>query len=80
MKSLTIRDIPEGVYWELKRRAATRRRSLNAEVLVCLERAVLSRRLPADEALARAEAIRERIRVPYLSEAALRAARDEGRP
>jgi plasmid stability protein len=79
VKSLTIRDIPEGVYRELKRRAAAARRSLNAEVLVSLEHAVQERRLPADAALARADAIRERVTVPYLTDRDIRAARDAGR-
>lgn len=80
MKSLTIRDIPESVYRELKRRAAASRRSLNSEVLVCLEREMMSQRVGAERALARADAIREHVRVPYLTDEELRRGRDEGRP
>lgn len=80
MKSLTLRDIPEPLYRELKRRAAASRRSLNSEVLVCLERVLASQRLAPDAALARADAIREHIRLPWLTDEELRRARDEGRP
>ena len=80
VKALTIKSIPEPLYRQLKKTAALHRRSINSEVLLCLERALLSRTVTPGELLARADAVRERIQVPYLTGAALRAAKDAGRP
>jgi plasmid stability protein len=40
MPTLYLRDVPEHVIAELRRRATASRRSLNAEVIVCLEQAL----------------------------------------
>jgi plasmid stability protein len=80
MPALTIKSMPDPLYRRLKQRAAAHRRSLNSEILVCLEQAVAAE--PADPrvALARADALRQRLRVPRLTDARLRAAKAAGRP
>lgn len=40
MPALTIKGMPDPLYRRLKKRAAEHRRSLNSEILFCLERAV----------------------------------------
>lgn len=40
MPTLYLRDVPEHVIEELRRRASASRRSLNAEAIVCLEQAL----------------------------------------
>ncbi len=60
MPTLTIKNIPDDLYERLKRRAEMNRRSMNSEVIVCIERAVCSGRLPPKVALARARALREK--------------------
>ena len=37
MPTLTIKGMPDALYRRLKRRAAEHRRSLNGEILYCLE-------------------------------------------
>jgi plasmid stability protein len=44
MATMTIKDIPDSVHRQLKRQAVRHHRSLNQEVIVCLERAT---KLPA---------------------------------
>lgn len=80
MLTLTIKGIPDKVYRRLKKRAAANRRSLNSEVLVCLEQAVAAEPVDAAVILARADALRERLRTAPLTEARLRAAKNAGRP
>ncbi|MGH7612781.1 MAG: FitA-like ribbon-helix-helix domain-containing protein [Gemmatimonadales bacterium] len=80
MPALTIKSIPDDLYALLKRRAAEHRRSINSEVLVCLERTLRSRRLDPGTLLARADAVRERLTMPKWTAAALRQARSAGRP
>ncbi len=80
MRTLTIKGVPDAVYRRLKARAAERRRSLNSEVLLCLEQAVAAEPVDAAALLARADRVRERLNLPPLTEAALRGAKSRGRP
>jgi plasmid stability protein len=78
MKSLTIKGVPEVLLSELKVRAKANRRSLNGEVIASLEYLVRHRRTAA-ELLARADAVRESTRLPYLTDEMLNAWKREGR-
>lgn len=80
MPTLTIKSLPDALYDQLRRRAAAHRRSLNSEVLVCLEQAVASTPADPGATLARVDALRARLRVPPLTAATLRAAKASGRP
>lgn len=78
--SITLKNVPEALHERLKEEAARRRRSLNSEILVRLERSLGVAPVDAEGLLARARAVRERLDVPYLTDAELRDARAEGRP
>jgi antitoxin FitA len=80
MPSYTIKNIPDELYGRLKQSATAHRRSINSEVLVCLERALAGRRTDPAALLARIDTVRSRLRVAPLTNRALRAARDAGRP
>lgn len=83
MPTLTIKSLPDPLYHRLKDRAAEHRRSLNSEILVCLEQAVQTEVPDPEASLARADAVRERLErlhVPRLTDARLRAAKSVGRP
>lgn len=56
--TLTLKNIPDEVYDRLKASAATHRRSLNSEAIICLESVLMPGRVPASERLARARALR----------------------
>ena len=79
MVSFTIKGIPDDLYARLKDRAAENRRSINSELLVCLEQTLRGRRADAPSVLARADAVRERLRMPAYTQAALNAAKNHGR-
>lgn len=79
MPVLTIKGMPDPLYERLKQRAAEHRRSLNSEILVCLEQAVAAEPVDVRETLARADALRRRLRIPRLTDARLRAAKSAGR-
>lgn len=79
MPTLTIKGLPESVYRRLKKQAEAHRRSLNGEIIVCLERAVGAGRLEPEAWLAQATALRQRLRLRPLSDTELRAARRAGR-
>lgn len=56
--TLTLKNIPDAVYAQLKAAAALHRRSLNSEAIVCLETVLTPGRMPPGERLGRARALR----------------------
>lgn len=79
MASITIKNIPEPLYTRLKEAAARNRRSLNGEVIARLERSLGIGAIDAQALLGRVRSVRDRSALPYLSDAELRQAREEGR-
>lgn len=75
MATLTVKNIPTELYERLKASAAEHRRSLNSEILVCLERALFSERLDPATQLARADALRERAALTPVDDALIGEAR-----
>jgi plasmid stability protein len=57
--SLALRSIPDEIYSRLKEAAQAHRRSLNSEVIACLEHALMPVRVSPAGYLARARRIRE---------------------
>ena len=86
MPTLTIKNLPDDLYRQLKTRAAANRRSLNSEILTCLEQALTLEHVDPEEArarLARADAVRvglERPGLRRLTDTAIRSAKSSGRP
>lgn len=80
MPTITLKAIPQALYERLKLQAAANRRSLNSEVLVCLEQAVASQGADATSLLARIERMQNTLKVQPMSEHELQAAKGYGRP
>jgi len=79
MPTLTIKGLPDLIYERLKAQADAHRRSLNGEIIVCLERAVTATRFDPTTWLAAARAFRESVDIEPLTDRELRAARHVGR-
>ena len=61
MKTITVKSIPNDLYERLKQRATENRRSINSEIIVCIERTVQSRKRESiDTVLDRAREMRDR--------------------
>ena len=60
MTALTLKNIPEELYVRLKESAQDHRRSLNSEILYCVERALIPYKKDATERLFMARRIREK--------------------
>jgi antitoxin FitA len=73
--TLTVKNIPDELYERLKRSAAEHRRSLNSEILVCIERALHSERIDPEAVLARADALPRRAALAPVTAELLREAR-----
>jgi plasmid stability protein len=80
MPTITLKNIPDELYARLKESAADHRRSLNSEILVRLEQAILSTRIDPDAFLAKADARRRQLALPPLSERRLKTIKTAGRP
>ncbi len=80
MATMTLKNVPDELYQQLKQSAERHRRSINSEAIVCLERALGSERVDPDVLLMRARSLRARTPNLFVTDAELRTARDEGRP
>ena len=83
MATLTLKNLPDDLHRRLKARAERNHRSLNREAIRLLEQAVASEPEPkVDEALARADALRERLAAEgvWITAEEVQAAIEEGRP
>lgn len=79
MATLTIKNVPDDLYEQLKRSAERHRRSINSEAIVCLERVLQSERLDPEVLLARARHLRTRTPNLFITDDELRSAREWGR-
>ena len=79
MPNLTIKGLPQRLYERLKQRAASHRRSLNSEVIVCLEQATNVPTLDPEAWLAETDRLRRRLALSPLTEKSLRRAKRTGR-
>ena len=68
MPNLTLKRVPEKLHERLKKRAERHRRSMNSEAITILERALKPTRMSAEEAIARAEKLNDRIGKTFDSE------------
>lgn len=80
MATLTIKNIPDRLVKRLKSQAAAHRRSLNLEVIACLERTAQSVPLDPQALLARARMIRRTPTGMRLTDKILKELRAAGRP
>jgi antitoxin FitA len=77
--TLTLKNIPDEVYKRLKLSADAHRRSLNSQVIVYLESALLPSRVTPSERLARARALRSTFPKVNLKARDIDAMKREGR-
>ena len=68
MATLTLKNIPEELYDQLRRSATEARRSLNSEILHRLEAGLRSCRIDPEETLARARVVRRTVGLPVTEE------------
>lgn len=80
MPTITVKNIPDDLYVCLKRSAQANRRSLNSEIIVCIERALRVRRVEPEAVLERARRLREKTAGYVIGDEEFTAAKMEGRP
>lgn len=80
MASITVKNIPDDLYKKLKQQAEANHRSINSEIIACIESAVSSRPINPEAILALARNLREKSGRYVISDEELTHAIDEGRP
>lgn len=78
--TITLKGIPDDVYGRLKVSAEANRRSLNSEVIACLETLLLPKKTTAVQHLAAIRAIRARLPQDGFSHKDIDRLKREGRP
>jgi len=80
MPALTIKNIPDDLYQRLKVAARVHRRSLNSEILYCVERMLVPYKIDVSDQLAMARKLREKSAAYNLTDQFLDKAKNNGRP
>ena len=80
MATVTVKNIPEELYGQLKVVAAANRRSINSEIIICIERRFLSSRPDVGELLQKARILRQLTSVNPISDEMFDEAKMSGRP
>ncbi len=79
MANITLKNIPDDLYENLKSHAAINRRSLNNEIIVCIEKAIKSKRIDKDQFMNRLQILRKDLKVPFLTDEMLSEIKNEER-
>lgn len=80
MANLNLKNIPDDLYDRLKQSANANRRSINSELIVCLEKNFLPPRVSVDENLDQIGALRKRVNAKKISVKEITSAKHLGRP
>lgn len=80
MPNLTIENIPDTLYQQIKQRAEINRHSINNEVIVCLERTIGCRTGNVGELIAESRRLRELTAHCPIDDFELNEAKRMGRP
>lgn len=79
MPSITVKNIPEDIYDRVREQAKAHHRSINSEIIACLEQTVKSQQVSTDDILQEARRLRKKAKVSLSSEE-IESAINEGRP
>lgn len=78
--TLTLKNLPDAIYEQLKLAAEAHRRSLNNEAIACLETVLRPTKISVAERLARARALRAPLSEQNFSAADIAEFKQQGRP
>lgn len=78
--NITLKNVPEEIYDHLKQAAEAHHRSINSEVIACLERVLMPGREDPAEHIARARNIRARLDPKHFNASDIAGAIEQGRP
>lgn len=80
MATLTLKNIPENLYNQLKESARLHHRSINSEIIYCVERTVNPHKISVTEHLEIARQLRANTANHLLTDEEINQTKSEGRP
>lgn len=80
MPAITLKNIPDAIYAQLKVAASAHHRSLNSEILYCVERTLGTHKIDVSEHIEMAKKLRAKTAQYNLTDQLLNDAKNEGRP
>jgi len=80
MATITVKNIPDELYDLVKQSAKAQHRSINSEIIACLERSFLSKSVDVTTTIARARKLREITAGYLLTDEDITRAKNAGRP
>lgn len=80
MPSITVRGVPDTLYTRLKQRAKKNRRSLNSEIIVCLEEVAGNTEFDPEAWLKEVEKLNAELDIPPIDNETIDEAKALGRP
>lgn len=80
MPNITLKNIPDDLYAKLRQSAEVHHRSLNSEILYCVEKALGTNKIDIPEHIKTARKIRQMTAAYPLDNEALNEAKNLGRP
>ena len=75
MPAITIKNIPDELYKRLKKDASLHRRSINSEIIYCIEKVLKSHQFDKKVFISEVDELRKSIKGPPLTEKILRLAK-----
>ncbi len=79
MPTLTLKNIPDTLYHQLKESAQAHRRSMNSEILYCVEQTLGTHKIDLEAQIEMAKKLREKTAAYPLTDELLYDAKNEGR-
>jgi hypothetical protein len=76
----TLKNIPDSLYDQIKQSAESNRRSINSEIITCIEKALKGRKINPDKILAAARALRRKTPRHLFTEKDIVKVKNVGRP
>lgn len=80
MATVTLKNIPDDLYDQIKQSALTNRRSINSEIITCIEKTLRGRKKDPKTVLAAARALRKKIPRHLFTENEITKIKSTGRP
>lgn len=80
MATVTLKNIPDELYDQIKQSARTNRRSINSEIIMCIEMTLRGRKIDPAKVIAAARALRRRTSGHLFTEKEITKAKNTGRP
>ncbi len=80
MATITLKNIPDDLYDQIKQSARTNRRSINSEIITCIEQTLRGRKIDPEKVLAAARALRRKTTGYLFTEKDITQVKNSGRP